>query len=151
ASVLHTLSTRFGSGLVPSTSSYHRLAFPAPSTPVSDPLLGCDTFPIVHDGAALGRLDKLRAIAGWETAISLLRVCIHDAARGGNCGRCHKCLLTAAELRVLELPPACFDPVPTDDDLARWAPSLPGTSFYVEEARALLAEAVTREIDRAWT
>ena len=53
AASLHLLSARFGAGLIPSTVDYANLVIPISSNPVSDPLLGSRSLPIVHDGAGV--------------------------------------------------------------------------------------------------
>jgi hypothetical protein len=54
----------------------------------------------VHDGYHLSRVEKLRLIHDRDPAAQLA-VCVAGAARsGGNCGRCEKCVRTAAGLHL---------------------------------------------------
>ena len=101
SSVLHLLGGRFGTGLIPGTTSYRHLVFPLGSSPVSDGLLGSRNFEVVHDGAVDERFDKLRHLANWDEALDLLRVCLADPQHHRNCGHCQKCMLA-----ILSLPGA---------------------------------------------
>jgi hypothetical protein len=53
---------------------------------------------ILHDGSRFSRLEKVRELASWPTAINSLRVCPGNAGDRPNCGRCEKCLRTRLEL-----------------------------------------------------
>ena len=44
------------------------------------------------------RLEKVRDLANWPTALEALRVCPARLEDGGNCGKCEKCLRTRLEL-----------------------------------------------------
>ncbi len=68
------------------------------SHPAVDRLLSSQRVTVVHDGARFSRLDKVRELAAWPTAINALRVCSAGTARVANCGRCEKCLRTRLEL-----------------------------------------------------
>jgi hypothetical protein len=52
----------------------------------------------MHDGGRFSRLEKVRDLASWPTAIAALRVCPTRLEDGANCGRCEKCLRTRLEL-----------------------------------------------------
>jgi hypothetical protein len=113
-------------------------------------MLGSSTFEIVHDGAAYNRVEKLRLIANWEEAIESLRVCLVDPRHDRNCGQCNKCILTILAFWVLGIEPRCFETVPSDAMVVRWAASFPNRSFYEHEAHALVHEAETRDVSEEW-
>lgn len=151
ASALHAVGGGFGVGLVSSTASYGNCVYPLDSTPASDPLLGGSSFEIVHYGSACDRLEKLRRLAQWDAAIDNLRVCLFHPDHDGNCGSCHKCLITYMSFRVLGIPPRCFEQVPSDELIMRWSRRLSVNPVFVSEVRAILAEADARGIDEPWT
>ena len=53
---------------------------------------------VIHDGSRYFRIDKVRDLAGWPTALAALRVCHEAQGDEANCGRCEKCLRTRLEL-----------------------------------------------------
>jgi hypothetical protein len=53
---------------------------------------------VVHDGGRFSRLEKVRDLVNWPTALGALRVCPAQLEDGGNCGKCEKCLRTRLEL-----------------------------------------------------
>lgn len=150
SSVLHLLGARFGTGLIPGTTSYRHLVFPLGSSPVSDVMLGSTSFEIVHDGAGDERFEKIRALANWDEALADLRVCLADPQHHRNCGRCLKCMLTILSFRVLDVTPRCFESLPSEAAILDWVPSLPSNSVYVQEAQTLVDEATTRGVDEPW-
>jgi hypothetical protein len=78
------------------------LSTPVPigSHPLLDPLFSSQRVEVIHAGARFSRLDKVRALASWPTALAALRVCPSNVAGRANCGRCEKCLTTRLELLV---------------------------------------------------
>ena len=78
---------------------YH-LENPVPmgTHPAVDRLYSSQRVTIVHEGARFRRLDKIRDLAGWPTALATLRVCPAAAGREMNCRVCEKCLSTRLEL-----------------------------------------------------
>ena len=78
------------------------VATPVPmgSHPALDPLYSSQRVAVIHDGARFSRLDKVRDLARWPTAVAALRVCPANPAGRANCGRCEKCLTTRLELLV---------------------------------------------------
>lgn len=106
---LSNLKTLAGKCLIASSRSYNELIFPWGSNPVSDPLLSSAGFRIIHDGATHSRLDKIKAISGWQTATRNLRVCWENQDKEGNCGKCEKCLRTKIMFLLNHQPvPRCF-------------------------------------------
>src|SRR5262249_9125438 len=78
----------------------HDVSNPVPwgSHPVVDGLFSSQRITIIHDGARFSRLDKVRDLASWPTALAALRVCCANVGNEANCGRCEKCLRTRLEL-----------------------------------------------------
>ncbi|MGH9441635.1 MAG: hypothetical protein ACRD16_05130 [Thermoanaerobaculia bacterium] len=94
AAAAHVLSRRFD---VVSFSSGWEMGslIPWGTHPLVDPNLGTEALTVRHDGAAYGRAEKLRALAGWKVAIQNLVVCNENpTAASLNCGRCYKCVET---------------------------------------------------------
>ena len=150
ASALHLLGGRFGTGLIPGTTSYRHLVFPLGSSPVSDGLLGSRNFEIVHDGSREERFDKLRHLANWDEALDLLRVCLADPQHHRNCGHCQKCMLAILTFRVLDVTPRCFETLPSEAAILEWVPTLTSHPVYVQEAETLVGEATARGINDPW-
>jgi hypothetical protein len=97
AAVAHALSRRINRVSVAGTMHIPCLE-PWGSHPALDSNYSTADLQIRHDGLTLSRLDKVRLIAGWNTALHNLRVCTMNPARGLNCGHCEKCLRTMLEL-----------------------------------------------------
>jgi hypothetical protein len=78
----------------------HQVANPVPmgSHPAVDCLFSSQRVAVIHDGGRFSRLEKVRDLASWPTALAALRVCPARLGDGGNCGRCEKCLRTRLEL-----------------------------------------------------
>jgi hypothetical protein len=79
--------------------AYH-LANPVPmvSHPGVDGLFSSQHVTVIHEGARFSRMDKVRDLASWPTALSTLRVCAANVSDKANCGVCEKCLGTRLEL-----------------------------------------------------
>jgi hypothetical protein len=73
---------------------------PMGSHPAVDGLYSSQRVTVLHDGAWLSRLEKVRDLATWPAAIAALRVCPEGPPDRPNCGRCEKCLRTRLELLV---------------------------------------------------
>ena len=78
----------------------HHVANPVPmgSHPAVDCLFSSHRVAVIHDGGRFSRLEKVRDLASWPTALAVLRVCPARLEDGANCGRCEKCLRTRLEL-----------------------------------------------------
>lgn len=68
------------------------------SHPSVDGLLSSQRLTVIHDGSRFSRLQKVRDIAGWPTALAALRPCPAKPGAQANCGKCEKCLRTRLEL-----------------------------------------------------
>lgn len=72
---------------------------PQGSHPELDPLWSTERTEIVHDGAQVSRVEKLRALARHPVALEHLKVCINQSS-DANCGACPKCVRTMVGLRL---------------------------------------------------
>jgi hypothetical protein len=119
AAALTLFGGGFGAGLISATGTYRQLVLPWGSNPVTDPLLGSQSFEIVHSGAALDYIDKVRALAAWPAALENLRFCWEGEPRGRNCGRCRKCVQVGLILQAAGVASDCFDEPLAPDVIAR--------------------------------
>ncbi|MGE3621124.1 MAG: hypothetical protein AB7L84_11750 [Acidimicrobiia bacterium] len=99
AAVALLLAPRFATFHVPATTTYAEL-YPLGSHPLTDPLWSTEDVEIVHDGADVTRVDKLRALAEHPVARQHLRVCFENRDGRYNCGRCEKCVRTGVAVRI---------------------------------------------------
>jgi len=93
----------------PSSFSYDQL-YPYGSHPLTDPLYSNGCVEIIHDGCEARRVDKIKKIIKYESALANLRVCFHDV--NVNCGKCTKCLRTMIALNLLGAPAGPLPPLP---------------------------------------
>ncbi len=148
ASCLMLLQGRYSSGLIGSTEPYGALILPWGSNPITDPLLGSDSFEIVHDGAAYTRSEKIALIADWQEALRYLRVCWQGEIKDRNCGKCEKCIRTILNFRLLGRDlPECFEKDATDSDILRLKGLTPVPIAYLDE---ILESARKAGIDDTW-
>jgi hypothetical protein len=115
----------------------HHLADPVPmgSHPAVDHLLSTQRVQLIHDGSRFTRLEKVRELAAWPTALATLRVCPETDGVEANCGRCEKCLRTRLELLAVGVEEtAAFGPSLTPIDL--WEEAVPAPSGH----RAIMYE-----------
>ena len=102
---------------------------PVGSHPAVDGLFSSQRIAIIHDGARFTRLDKVRDLASWPTALAVLRVCPESAETEANCGRCEKCLRTRLELLAAGVEEtAALGPSLTPIDL--WEQAVPAPSNH---------------------
>ena len=113
------------------TGLTHRGLYENGSHPLLDHLWGADRVEIVHDGAALSRVAKIRSLAESPTARRTLRVCWQNPAGAYNCGRCEKCLRTMVTLEILGVRDQ-FETFPASLDLAAVASTELGNRPEVE-------------------
>jgi hypothetical protein len=77
---------------------------PHGSHPDLDPLFSSGALEVVHAEPRRTRLEKVRALAAWPAAMSVLEVCLHHGLPAPgvvNCGRCEKCVRTLLELAAV--------------------------------------------------
>jgi hypothetical protein len=120
-SCLHLFKGVAGTGLYPSTFSYHEPDYlpHCGTNPISDRFLSSADFQVIHDGASFSRIEKTAVLAGWPAFLENARVCGNPRDDGMNCGHCEKCLRTIlAALVIYGQIPAAFPVAP--DDLASW-------------------------------
>ena len=83
-------------------------AVPLGSHPAVDGLYSSQRVSVIHEGGRFSRLEKVRDLAHWPTALAALRVCGENVNNQANCGRCEKCLRTRLDLLAagIDEPPA---------------------------------------------
>jgi hypothetical protein len=116
---------------------------PMGSHPAVDGSFSSQRLAIIHEGARFSRVDKVRALAAWPTALAALRVCPKGPADRPNCGRCEKCLRTRLELLAVGVEATdAFGPSLTPVELWREAvpSSIVETALYHQELLAALRE-----------
>jgi hypothetical protein len=116
---------------------------PMGSHPAVDCSFSSQRLAIIHEGARFSRVDKVRALAAWPTALAALRVCPEGPADRPNCGRCEKCLRTRLELLAVGVEATdAFGPSFTPIEL--WREAVPSpiveTALYHQELLAALRE-----------
>jgi len=76
-----------------------RLLIPRGTHPLLDPCFSTGALDVRHVGIEFSRLDRLRELCQWDTAIRNLVVCLNSPPPPLlNCGRCEKCLRTMTAL-----------------------------------------------------
>jgi hypothetical protein len=93
------LEKRYQTLLIPSTHRYDNLE-PWGSHPLTDPLISTSSLRVIHDGAAFGRVEKIRRLIQHESALKTLQVC-WESKSFENCQACAKCYGTMATLELL--------------------------------------------------
>lgn len=145
ASGLALLQGKYNTGLIAGSYDYAHLVIPWGSNPITDWMMSSDSFQILHDGAALDKLEKIVMIKEWPEALKYLRVC-YTGQTSGNCCRCFKCVKIMMIFRMLGLgAPECFEHDISDSEILRLRfPNLgdihSGEKF-VEQAKAASIEA----------
>ncbi len=119
ATIGHLLGSQFSRVLIPASWGYAHLE-PYGSHPLVDPLWSSDAVEIVHDGAELNRLGKIRVIADAPVARAHLRVCYRNPDLAYNCGQCNKCVRTGVAAEIAGVGDGFVTlPVPQVADVAR--------------------------------
>jgi hypothetical protein len=115
----------------------HHVSRPVPmgSHPAVDGLFSSQRIAIIHDGGRFSRLEKVRDLVSWPTALEALRVCPARLEDGGNCGKCEKCLRTRLELLAVGVEQtSAFGPSLTPIEL--WEEAVPTPTSH----RAIMYE-----------
>jgi len=146
AAVMELFGRGYGADII---ASGHQLPphVPEGSHPLSDPLLSSATFPIVHDGADVTKLDKLRTLQSWPELLKHLRVCWEGPDNATNCGQCEKCIRTILYFRLLGVFPPCFSRDVTDEQISRM--HIPYFSLK-DSYRFFLQYAREHDIQESW-
>jgi hypothetical protein len=145
-SCLMLLQGSYSTGLIASSYPYTHLHFPWGSNPITDRLLSSASFEVVHDSAAITRIEKDRLLAGWPEAMNNLRVCVRGEERDQNCCRCEKCIRTILEFRALGLGlPPCFAHDVTDSQILRVS-----TLHSVYNYQLILETAEANHLSASW-
>jgi hypothetical protein len=100
ASVAHAFSHRLTSVSIASGFKLSNLA-KAGTHPLIDPNYGSASLRIRHGDILLSRLDRVKLVADWPTALENLRVCTMNPPGQLNCGMCEKCLRTMLQFLAL--------------------------------------------------
>jgi hypothetical protein len=140
ASALMLLQGRYNAGLIAGSYDYAHLVYPWGSNPITDGLMSSDAFRIVHDGAALDKMAKIKAIQEWPEALKYLRVC-YIGNYAVNCCRCFKCIKIMMIFRMLGLGlPECFEKDIHDGEILRMRipnrDDIHSAEKFVEQAKA---------------
>lgn len=96
------LSAEFDELLIPASHRYRGLR-PWGSSPLVDPQWSSDRLEVFHDGCIANRLEKIEEIQDHRLVQKHLRVCARRVAKRKrvNCGKCRKCMITAAMCAIL--------------------------------------------------
>ncbi len=119
ASTLMLFKRRYSEGLIASGCAYSRLVIPWGSNPITDHLLSSSSFRIVHDGAGIKRLEKIKRLPAWQEGYDSLRVCFSAEKRDENCGVCAKCVMDILLMRIEGITQPASYPELTDSRLAK--------------------------------
>lgn len=123
----HLLERRIGTFLISSSVHEDHLA-PWGSHPALDPLWSSRRMAIRHVGQETLRSEKLRRLVHHPVAAPLIRrhlqVCWESISERGNCGRCHKCVLTRINLHR-DKPGFHLENMPEEQPLAEAIDALP--------------------------
>jgi hypothetical protein len=138
-SILRLFQPGFRAALIASGDQYDIPRMPYPgSNFVTDWMMSSESFPILHDGAAVSRAEKIREISAWPEAMRYLRVCLEDENKEGNCCRCEKCVRTILEFRCLGLDrPPCFEKEMKNRHIFRLPHFQPAGLVYLTEVDKL--------------
>jgi hypothetical protein len=102
-SVAHALSRRFSKVLFASDGNGIDPA-PGGSHPLLDQNFSTAAVQVQHEQTSWTRIDKLRLLAAWPSALRLMQPCHYISVPPPgqiNCGRCEKCIRTMLGLLAL--------------------------------------------------
>ncbi|MFV0600251.1 MAG: hypothetical protein ACK5NE_00190 [Brachymonas sp.] len=147
------LSRHIGSFLI--SSGFHADdQIPWGSHPDLDHLHGTSYLNVIHAGANVRRIDKIKQMISHPVSRSLfkkhVRVCWENPSETGNCGYCSKCVLLRLSLLKLE-PGFRPDTMPNHHPLAEIIKSLPpilnaGSIAYRKEVLGIEDPAVNQAL-----
>lgn len=149
AACLYMLGEEFAYGLIGSSYPYEQIVVNKGATPITDNLIRGDHFSIIHDGCGAARTDKIKLIAGNETACDVLKVCWKSKDQSVNCGECEKCIRTRMNFWAIgykgDLP--CF---PDNFDLEKIKDLTIQFDGQYRELKATLQTAHDNGVSGAW-
>jgi hypothetical protein len=148
----HLLERHIGTLLISSSSDEDHLG-PWGSHPDIDSFWSSGRVAIRHVGHEVYRSEKLRRLVSHPIAAPLLqrhlRVCYDAPSERGNCGRCHKCVLTRINLHR-DMPNFRLETMPEDVPLAEAIEALsPITNVLVLNLRKELLGCPDPKVERA--
>ena len=147
-SCMMILKGRYNIGLVGSSYPYNELVLPWGSNPVTDHLLSCTDFQIIHDGADTPRLEKINQMATWSEAMEYLRVCWEGSHKDRNCCCCEKCTRTILGFRVMGKGlPKCFEQDVSDEQILNLTSLTPG---QIQDLNEVYVLAEKNSISEPW-
>jgi hypothetical protein len=94
AGCLLQFQNSYAGALLGSSYRFDRLLLHWGSSPLVDHLAGNAAFPLVHDGAAFSRSEKLAFLSRFKDALDVMKVCYAGSRVDQNCGVCAKCFRT---------------------------------------------------------
>jgi hypothetical protein len=116
---------------------------PMGSHPAVDASFSSQRLTIRHEGGRHSRLEKVRELAAWPSALAALRVCPEGPADRPNCGRCEKCLRTRLELLAVGIE-ATEALGPSLTPIEQWREAVPSpiaeTALYHQELAGALRQ-----------
>jgi hypothetical protein len=155
AAVGHLLAPAFERLYIASSCHYTDI-FPWGTHPLLDPLWSSEVLEFVHDGCAARRMEKVDFIAGFDTALSNLRVCLwaddvaFEPGGASNCGRCEKCLRTMVSLEAAGKLSQCksFDRPLDSASVGRQKVKERIRPFYLENLETLRERGIRPDLQR---
>lgn len=153
AAVAHGLAGGLSDVLISSSYEIPKL-HPFASHPMIEPRLSSYNLRIHHDGERLSRVERVKLIANWPSALASLRVCFQGKDGQLNCGSCPKCLRTKLELMCAgKLQDACTLPgeEPTARTILAGLDIESQTISFVSTLKNALKDIGRRDLARALT
>ena len=123
----------FPTTFIPASDYYPQLV-PFGSHPLTDPLYSSEAVEIIHDGAEVRRVDKLKKIASVKPIFENLHVCFNHPSE--NCGKCKKCIRTIVPLLLMGIKDTPFKSTPTIKEIKKAMARDPIESSYLKEIYA---------------
>ncbi len=109
------------------SASEFALGTPWGTSPEVDAFMSSAEIRMIHEGAELNRLEKLKHLERYQVALDNVRVCFRPPAQGLNCGKCEKCVRTRIGLLANGATSAAF---PADEVLPSDIASITFTEDY---------------------
>lgn len=101
-SAAHAFPERWSAISIASAGRNQDILYPTGTHPLIDSSYSSSSLEVRHEGACFSRLERIREIVVWNTALENLVVCMNAPPSPFlNCGVCEKCLRTMAELEAV--------------------------------------------------